>query len=154
MSLLAYQAFSGFLQLLQRHNWSWKTKPGAAYMLGKTRLTAEKKSKIASAHFSNMMTGVSCSFADPSHIWLQSEAPDLLDLLQQTGLADDVDMLDAASNNPDEDEQQTRGVYDKMHAILSRVCEGKTGSSWQGRGLNAGMIAAAGSCWCVTQVKY
>ena len=69
---------------------------------------------------------------------MQSEAPDLLELLQQKGLADEVDMLDSISNAAQEDQQQASSVYDKMHAILSKLCEGKAGSSWQGRGLNAG----------------
>lgn len=62
----------------------------------------------------------------------------MLDLLQQKGLADEVDVLDPSGSNSEEEQQQAGSVYDKMHAILGRVCEGKAGSSWQGRGLNAG----------------
>lgn len=52
--------------------------------------------------------------------------PDLLDILQQKGWADHVDLLEHC------DPATKDNVYLDMHNILSRLCEGKTGS-WQGR---------------------
>lgn len=69
---------------------------------------------------------------------VQTDAPDLLELLQQKGLADDINMLDTFRGNPDDNPDQAGSVYDTLHAILSKVCDGQSGSSWQGRGLNAG----------------
>lgn len=57
---------------------------------------------------------------------MQKEVPDLLDMLQQKGWADHVDLL-VPSNSTTQD-----NVYLDMHSILSRLCEGKLGS-WQGR---------------------
>lgn len=57
---------------------------------------------------------------------MQKEVPDLLDILQQKGWADHVDLLEHC------DPATKDNVYLDMHNILSRLCEGKTGS-WQGR---------------------
>ena len=57
---------------------------------------------------------------------MQKEVPDLLDILQQKGWADHVDLLDHCDSSAQDK------VYLDMHNILSRLCEGKIGS-WQGR---------------------
>lgn len=57
---------------------------------------------------------------------MQEEVPDLLEILQQKGLADRVDLLDLCDHTSQDN------VYAEMHSIMSRLCEGKMGS-WQGR---------------------
>lgn len=57
---------------------------------------------------------------------MQEEVPGLLDILQQKGLADHVDLLEHC------DAPLQDNVYSEMHSILSRLCEGKL-SSWQTR---------------------
>ena len=59
---------------------------------------------------------------------MQKEVPDLLDILQQKGWADHVDLLEHCDSTAQDN------VYLDMHNILSRLCEGKIGS-WQGRNI-------------------
>ena len=72
--------------------------------------------------------------------YLQEEVPDLLEILQQKGLAEHVDLLDLCNPSaPD-------NVYSEMHSILSRLCEGKMGS-WQGRNVTGACLALLSCCW-------
>ena len=73
---------------------------------------------------------------------LQREVPDLLEILQQKGLADQVGLLEHATSAVDErsDSLEQENLYFSMHSILARICEGKA-SSWQGRN-TAGILAS------------
>jgi len=58
--------------------------------------------------------------------------PDLLDILQQKGLADQVDLLEHAKSchaQGSEGTEQTC-LYDSVHTILAKACKA---NSWQGR---------------------
>ena len=63
---------------------------------------------------------------------IQTEAPDLLEILQQKGLAEHVELLRTGSEpNPEaQDNTQQASLYSSMHDILARICEGNAGR-WQ-----------------------
>ncbi|KAL3156076.1 hypothetical protein ABBQ32_013064 [Trebouxia sp. C0010 RCD-2024] len=68
---------------------------------------------------------------------MQEEVPDLLEILQQKGLADRVDLLDLCDHTSQDN------VYAEMHSIMSRLCEGKMGS-WQGRNVTGRGVVLEG----------
>ncbi|DBA80496.1 hypothetical protein WJX77_011409 [Trebouxia sp. C0004] len=63
---------------------------------------------------------------------LQKEVPDLLDILQQKGLADHVNLLEHANSSHAQDAEGTEQtcLYDSVHTILAKACKA---NSWQGR---------------------
>ena len=71
-----------------------------------------------------------------SHYGLQKEVPDLLEILQQKGLADQVGLLEHANlpSTGGQDATEHASLYQRMHSILARICEGKP-NSWQGRNI-------------------
>ncbi len=72
---------------------------------------------------------------------VQKEAPDLLDILQQKGLADQVDLLEHAKSSHALDSEGTEQMclYDSMHTILAKACKA---NSWQGRTAGAPLSAS------------
>lgn len=63
---------------------------------------------------------------------MQKEVPDLLDILQQKGLADQVDLLEHANSSHTHVSEGTEEtcLYDSLHTILAKACKA---NSWQGR---------------------
>lgn len=61
---------------------------------------------------------------------LQQEVPELLELLQQKGLADQMDLLEHVSQAQDTLTPKQDSLYGSVHNILARVCKA---NSWQGR---------------------
>lgn len=63
---------------------------------------------------------------------LQKEVPDLLDILQQKGLADQIDLLEHAKSSHAQDSEgaEQTCLYDSVHTILAKACKA---NSWQGR---------------------
>lgn len=63
---------------------------------------------------------------------VQKEVPDLLEILQQKGLADQVDLLEHAkcSHAQDSEGPEQTCLYDSVHNILAKACKA---NSWQGR---------------------
>ena len=79
---------------------------------------------------------------------VQKEAPDLLDILQQKGLADQVDLLEHAKSCHAQDSEGTEqtSLYDSVHTILAKACKA---NSWQGR--IAGALLSPSLCTCLNK---
>ena len=63
---------------------------------------------------------------------VQKEVPDLLEILQQKGLADQVGLLEHAKSSHAQDSEglEQTCLYDSVHNILAKACKA---NSWQGR---------------------
>ena len=82
---------------------------------------------------------------------MQKEAPDLLDVLQQKGLADQVDLLEHAKSSHAQDSEGTEqtNLYDSVHTILAKACKA---NSWQGRTAGAPLSPSLYSLHSMSQI--